>query len=104
MRLQLRADRRGSCEQPPRLRQDDEDQPHYGAACHSPQERQDCAIERLSNRVVAAPIVLTTPSTEEAVPSMAAMRSIARVLKFDDAKEKQTMVSACRMMNAGRLS
>ena len=49
----------------------------------------------IAKPMIAAPIVPTTPWTDEAVPAIGRpYRSIASVLRFDEVNEKLTIVSA----------
>ena len=70
------------------------------------QEGQDRAVDRPGrwrSRSAADPSVPITPWTDEAVPAIGAICSIASVPKFDEVKAKQAIVRPCKTTNTGRL-
>ena len=52
----------------------------------------------------AAPTVPTTPWTDEAVPAIGAIFSIASVPRFDEVKAKHAIVRPCKTMKVTRFS
>ena len=53
----------------------------------------------ITNPIAAAPMVPTTPWTDEAVPAIGAIFSIASVPRFDEVKANSAIVSPCKTMN-----
>ena len=55
----------------------------------------------MTNPIAAAPIVPTIPWTEEAVPAIGAIFSIASVPRLEEVKAKLAIVSPWKTMNRG---